>query len=307
MNEDKEFQKMKEIEEKGKNIHNNNYLETPHFLLSPKSINSNDYKGNENELKNNFKLLSQTLPKQSFANSLINLENYKNMIDLKKKIISQSSTLLHNERRMINLANALNKINNLAKVNNNKSKDNSMRNNIEEEEKEYKNISYTHVSKNSSRIGNNKGLRYLNFDKRIVFGENLEPKSVKGKYPEPSDIDKNLVIVNNKNNDIFKNNNAIKIENFYENRNKNDDSSENLYFINNRVDNCNNNSNYNKTSTSLPITKDFQNINSLTNKNNSNYVNENINEITYLKNTSIGEQISYLENNINKFEKNFAI
>jgi hypothetical protein len=57
--------------------------------------------------------------------------------------------------------------------------------------------------------------------------------------------------------------------------------------------------------------KEIQNnINTSRTKNNTNLIsnnnNFNINEISNIDNTSIGEQISYLENNINKFEKNFG-
>ena len=290
----------KEINKNGND--NNNYIETPHFLLSPKSINSNDYNRNMNEIKKSLNLLS--LPKQTLTNSLINLENDNNILDLKKKIIAQSSNLLHNERRMVNLANALNK------VNNNIDK-NPEKNDYSKEEEKDKNLSNTHISKNSSRNNNINKNRYLNFDKRIMFGDNNDFNSVKGKYPEPDDIDNNLVNINtNKNNDIFKNNNVFKIDKnyeIYENNNKNDDSCENLYFINNKDNNSNINSNYYNKSASLSIIKDIQyNNNSSMTKNNSNLINENINEITNLNNTSIGEQISYLNNNINRFEKNFA-
>ena len=287
----------KEINKNGND--NNNYIETPHFLLSPKSINSNDYNRNMNEIKKSLNLLS--LPKQTLTNSLINLENDNNILDLKKKIIAQSSNLLHNERRMVNLANALNK------VNNNIDK-NPEKNDYSKEEEKDKNLSNTHISKNSSRNNNINKNRYLNFDKRIMFGDNNDFNSVKGKYPEPDDIDNNLVNINtNKDNDIFKNNNIFKIDKNYENNNKNDDSCENLYFINNKDNNSNINSNYYNKSASLSIIKDIQyNNNSSMTKNNSNLINENINEITNLNNTSIGEQISYLENNINRFEKNFA-
>ena len=296
-----------EINKNETDIHNNNnYIETPHFLLSPKSINSMDYNNNMNNIKNKLNMFSLSMPKDDFKNIYSNREN-NNIFDLKKKIIKQSSALLHNERRMKNLSNAFNKMD--------IKKNPSYQNNNSKEEEKDKNYIFTKTSKNSSRNNNSNSRKnkYLNFDKKILFGENKE--LIKKKYPEPDDIDKNLVTNIKEESDIFKINNVIKIDNDYEN--KNNDSNDNLYFINNnRENNSNINSNYNNKSTSFSIIKDFQinknntNTNSSLIKNNPNYTNDinyNINEKTNIENTSIGEQISYLENNINKFEKNFGI
>ena len=281
----------KEINKNGNDIiHNNNYIETPHFLLSPKSVNSNIYKENINNIKNSLNLLSLTLPKQ-YLNS--NRDNFKDIFDLKKKIIVESSSLMHNERRMMNLANALNKLTIRNTASNNQ-------NSINKEENDKSNtITKSNISKNSSKISTNRKNRYLNFDKKIMFGDNEE--YFKGKYPEPDDIDMNLVNVNNESN---KNNNSniIRI-------NKNDDSNENLYFINNNRENSNinNNNNYYNKSTSISVIKEIQNNNN--SSIDKNYINNNsyiVQEITNFDNTSIGDQISYLENNINKFEKNFG-
>ena len=286
-------------------INNNNYIETPHFLLSPKSINSMNY---NNNMKNKLNLFSLPLPKENFKNIYSNRENNNNIFDLKKNIIKQSSTLLHNERRMVNISNALNKIN-IKKTPSNKNISNK------EEEKDNYHI-FTKTSKNSSKINNSNSRKnnYINFDKKILFGGNKE--LFKKKYPEPDDIDKNLVTNNiNEESDIFKINNVIKIDNndINDYENKNNDSNDNLYFINNNRDNNSNILFNNNKSSSFSIIKDFRinkNNDSSMGKNNSNYtsyINDNINEKTNIENTSIGEQISYLENNINKFEQNFGI
>ena len=284
------------------NILNNN-IETPHFLLSQKSIKSSKFNYKLNNIKNQLNLFSLSLPKETIKNIYSNRDNNNNIFDLKKKIINQSSILLHNERRMINLSNAFNKMN--------KKKTFSNKNNNSKEEEKDKNYAFTKSSKNYSRIinCNNKKNKYLNFDKKILFGENKE--IFNKKYPEPDDIDLNLVNNIKEESDIFKINNIVQINN---NKNKISDSSDNLYFINNNRDNNSNfYSNYNNKSTSFSIIKDFRfnkNNNSSLNKNNSiltNYINYNINEKYDSENTSIGDQISYLENNINKFEKNFQI
>ena len=283
----------KEISKNGNDIiTNNNYIETPHFLLSPKSVNSNIYKENINNIKNNLNLLSLTIPKQYLST---NRDNYKDIFELKKKIILESSSLMHNERRMMNLANALNKMTLRNTTSNNKNLNN------EEENNKNNSITKTNISKISSKTNNSKKNRYLNFDKQIMFGNNVE--YIKGKYPEPEDIDMNLVNVKNESNSYINNSNMIRI-------NKNDNTNENLFFINNR-DISNIHDNYNNKSTSISVVKDIQNNynNSSIDKNNSNLINNNnyiVNEITNIDNTSIGEQISYLENNINKFEKNFG-
>ena len=105
----------------------------------------------------------------------------------------------------------------------------------------------------------------------------------------------------------------IKIDKKYE-RNKFDNSNENLYYINNRnVSDINNSSNFNKSSSSLSMIKEAQNNNAYLRKNTSNLLNNyssskynDIKDITNVDNTSIGEQISYLENNIKEFERNFG-
>ena len=99
-----------DIKKSGNDIHNNNiYIETPHFHMSqssPLSSYNNNYNmENKDIFQNNLNLISSTIPRQVFSNR----ESYKDYFDLKKKIIVESSTLLHDERRMMNLANALNK------------------------------------------------------------------------------------------------------------------------------------------------------------------------------------------------------
>ena len=303
LNSDKEMPKKiyhkSEMNKNGNDIYNNNYIETPHFVLNQKSLNSNDLNKNINDIKKHLNLLSLTLPRESFKNSFSSRKNYQNFFDLKKRIISQSSSLLHNERRMINLVEALNKMT-IKNTSSNK-------NNYSKEEENNKDITNSNTSKRTNRIISNRKNRYLFFDQRITLGDNEE--IFKKKYPEPDDIDMNLVNISNEN-DIFKNNRTIiKIDN---DKNKNDYSNDTLYFINNnRNNNSKINNNYYNKSSSFSIIKDNYNINnnsSINKDNNSNYMydnNFNINEKTNLENTSIEGQISYLENNINKFEKNF--
>ena len=292
-----------------KNVNNNYTIETPHFLLSPKSRNSN-YNGNIDDIKNNLNLLSLTLSKsnQAFKNIYSNKENFKDIINLKKKIISESSTLLHNERRMINLVNALNKmtIKNTNTISNNNNNNNNNNINVKQEEENDKNISISNsnISKSTSRKN-----KYFNFDRKIMLGNNED--YLTKKYPEPDDIDNNLVNVRNESNIIKNNSNIIKFDK--KNENKSDYSNENLYFINNNKDKSTFNNNYYNKSNSFSMIKEIQkniNTNSSINKNYVNYMpdnnNFNINDITNINNTSIGEQISYLENNINKFEQNFG-
>ena len=156
----------------------------------------------------------------------------------------------------------------------------------------------------------------LNDDKRILFGNdsrNYNDEFFRGKYPEPEDIDNNLVNIKYTNNLLKNSGNMIKIDKKYE-RNKFDNSNENLYYINNRnVSDINNSSNFNKSSSSLSMIKEAQNNNAYLRKNTSNLLNNyssskynDIKDITNVDNTSIGEQISYLENNIKEFERNFG-
>ena len=297
------------IKANGNTIQNNNYIETPHFLRSPHSQinsnkNNNSYNLNTNDIKNNLNLLSLTLHK----NQSLNKENYKDIFDLKKKIILQSSALLHNERRMINLANAMNK-----KTFRNSSTNNNNYTNYSKEEN-VKNTSNSNLSNVLSMINTKrKNRNYNKLDKKIMFG-NINELFKSGKYPEPDDIDMNLVNIKNENNTVkISRNNIIKIDKGYDGNNNY--SNENLYFINNNKNNNNTsriNSNYfNNKSTSFSIIKDIQTNNNnieidKDNSNLSNINNYNINEITNGDNTSIGDQISYLENNILKFEKNFG-
>jgi len=302
INKDKDNDILKTIQHKSDinkngNDNNNNFIETPHFL-SPKSINSN-YNMNIDDIKNNLNLLSLTLSKQALKSVYSNRENYKDIFDLKKKIVSESSSLLHNERRMMNLANALNKITLKNTTSNNKS-------NGKEEEND-KNISNSNISKSHKSKSSSRKNKYFNYDKRIMLGNN-EEEFIKKKYPEPDDIDMYLVNIKNESNTLKNNSNIIKFDN------KSDYSNnDNLYFINNNKDknNSNFNNNYYNKSTSFSMIKEIQNnINTSRTKNNTNLItnnnNFNINEISNIDNTSIGEQISYLENNINKFEKNFG-
>ena len=157
----------------------------------------------------------------------------------------------------------------------------------------------------------------LNDDKRILFGNdsrNYNDEFFRGKYPEPDDIDNNLVNAKYTNNLLKNSGNMIKYDKKYE-RNKFDNSNENLYYINNRnVSDINNSSYYNKSSSSISIIKEAQNNNNTyLRKITSNYLNNysfskfnDIKDITNVDNTSIGEQISYLENNIKEFERNFG-
>ena len=291
-------------------------------------MNPNLYSVNFDDLNNNLNVLSLTVPQ----NATLNKENYKDIFDLKKKIILQSSSLLHNERRMINLANAMNKNKNTfrnSSINRNNNNNNGGSNsNIFKEIEINKSTSRTNINNeinmininiNNSKRGN-KQLNSNRLEKKIFFGNN-EEITKKGKYPEPDDIDMNLVNVKNEN--ISKNsktyrNNIIKFEKDSA-RKTNDFSNENLYFINNNKNNNTSifNNNYYNKSNSTSIIKDIQNNNNFINNNNtfldktnSNYLinnNSNINnDITNIDNTSIGEQISYLENNIMKFEQNFG-
>ena len=99
--------------------------------------------------------------------------------------------------------------------------------------------------------------------------------------------------------------------------NKDDISNENLFFINNKSGSnlMDNNMNISNNSYSISLIKEIQNNNnnSIFGKNNSNLnfnKNNNHNEydITNITNNniSVGEQISYLENNIKRFEKTFG-
>ena len=301
-----------DIKKSRNDIHNNNnlYIETPHFHMSqssPLSSNNNiNYNmDNKDIIKNNLNLISSTIPRQVFSNR----ESYKDYFDLKKKIIVESSTLLHDERRMMNLANALNKkgsknINISSRVNYN-----NYNKYIKDEENDK---SISNLNEDMIIINNKK----LNDDKRILFGNdsrNYNDEFFRGKYPEPEDIDNNLVNIKYTNNLLKNSGNMIKIDKKYE-RNKFDNSNENLYYINNRnVSDINNSSYYNKSSSSISMIKEAQNNNTNLRKNTSNYLNNyssskynDIKDITNIDNTSIGEQISYLENNIKEFEKNFG-
>ena len=112
----------------------------------------------------------------------------KDIFELKKKIITQSSNLLYNQRRMVNLNNAMNKLkaNNPFMIN---THSNSIKSNKEEIAKE--NIFY------------NKD-RYISLGKPEYQEENekniLNKKNKK--YPEPLDIDSNLINIDA---NLFKN------------------------------------------------------------------------------------------------------
>ena len=231
-----------------------------------------------------------------------NNEDDKDIFDLKKKIIKQSSNLLYNQRRMINLNNAMNKIktkNSNIVLNTNS---NSKISNLEETKKENDSFNNKLKMKNDRYI-NLGELNYQEDPEKFNFRENHK------KYPEPSDIDNNLINIDTK---LFKNDrNLIKLEN------KDDISNENLFFINNKSGNnlINNNMNISNNSYSISLIKEIQNNNnnSIFGKNNSNInfnKNNNHNEydITNITNNniSVGEQISYLENNIKRFEKTFG-
>ena len=231
-----------------------------------------------------------------------NNEDDKDIFDLKKKIIKQSSNLLHNQRRMVNLNNAMNKIktkNSNIVLNTNS---NSKISNLEETKKENDSFNNKLKMKNDRYI-NLGELNYQEDPEKFNFRENHK------KYPEPSDIDNNLINIDTK---LFKNDrNLIKLEN------KDDISNENLFFINNKSGSnlMNNNMNISNNSYSISLIKEIQNNNnnSIFGKKNSNLnfnKNNNHNEydITNITNNniSVGEQISYLENNIKRFEKTFG-
>ena len=233
-----------------------------------------------------------------------NNEEDKNIYELKKKIIKQSSNLLYNQRRMMNLNNAMKKI----KSENNKvltnAPSNSKKINQDEDEKQN---SFSCKEINNQNI---KKDRYIKLGESNYSEENekINFKNNNKKYPEPLDIDKNLININT---DIFKNDrNIVKIEN------KNDMLHENLYFINNKKRNSSINNDNSVNSNSISLIKEIQNNNnnsSIFGRNNSSMNSININnnynvhEISNNNpNLSIGDQISYLENNIKKFEKTFG-
>ena len=222
-----------------------------------------------------------------------NNNNDKDIFELKKKIITQSSNLLYNQRRMVNLNNAMNKLkaNNPFMLN---TQSNSIKSNKEEIVKEnifYNKDRYISLGKPEDQEENEKN--------------NLNKKNKK--YPEPLDIDSNLINIDA---NLFKNDkNMIKLE-------KKDLSNENLFYINNKSGSnlINNNMNISNYSNSISLVKEIQNnsnTNSFLGKNNSKInlnMNNNFieNDISNNPNASIGDQISYLENNIEKFEKNFG-
>ena len=192
-------------------------------------------------------------------------EDNKDILELKKKIIKQSSNLEYNQRRVINLNNAMNKI---------KTKNNILFNEFEE-----------------NKVENN---------------DNFYANKIRKKYSEPLDIDQNLVNLDTKNK--FKiNKNIIKS---YKNNDK-DASEENLFYINNRPGSKsinNNNMNITNNTNSYSYNNSFleknyskinlyMNMNNIFNENDLSNNNQNI---------SVGDQISYLENNIKKFEKTFG-
>ena len=222
-----------------------------------------------------------------------NNNNDKDIFELKKKIIKQSSNLLFNQRRMVNLNNAMNKlsIKNPFILN-------THSNSLKSDEKETEKVNI---------IYNND--RYISLGKP----DNDEDKEknilniIHKKYPEPLDIDNDLINIDT---NLFKNNiNLVKAEN-------KDISDDNLFYINNKSGSnlINNNMDISNNSNSISMIKEIQNNtnNSILGKNNSkiNY-NENNNYIANdisnnNQNISIGDQISYLENNIKKFEIAFG-
>ena len=228
-------------------------------------------------------------------------EDDKDIFELKTKIIKQSSNLQYNQRRMINLNNAMNKI----KTKNNALINNTLSNSkkIKQDENEKQNI----IDKfREQQIKNDRYIKLFesNYEEENEKNNNFNKK--KKKYPEPIDIDKNLININT---DIFKNErNIVKIEN------RSNISNENLFFINNKMSSRVNNNNTSINSNSISMIKEIQNNNnSILGKNNSNLNltnfnnNYNIQDLSYNnQNISVGEQISYLENNIKKFEKTFG-
>ena len=215
-----------------------------------------------------------------------NNKDDKDIIELKKKIIEQSSSLLYNQRRMLNLNNAMNKI------------------------KSNQNIINIKSVSNKEGIKNNQINKYDRYIK--LFDSNFEEKEkreknkfkINKKYPEPDDIDNNLINIDI---NLFKNDrNLKKIDD------KDDISNENMFYINNRsTSNLLNNYNEDK-SNSISLIKENQNNNIINNSifgksnsiiNNNNY---NIHDLTNNNVSSVGDQISYLENNIKKFEKTFG-
>ena len=257
----------------------NKNLETPQFPLSTTNqINKIDLR--------------------LFSFNSIN-EDDKDIFELKKKIIKQSSKLEYNKRRMVNLNNAMNKIKGSNQMFSNTTP------NLQETEKE-------NIFNNDNKIFNQKlkNDRYIKFYEKNNEKEHEEFTLDKNnkKYPEPIDIDNNLININP---NLFKNDKKmVKIEN------KNDISNENLYYINNKSgSNLINNMNV-SNSNSISLIKEIQNNtnnNSILGKNNSSFNvinmnnNYNINDCSnYNPNPSVGDQISYLENNIKKFEKTFG-
>ena len=251
-------------------------LETPQFpIIQTPSIDNNE-----------LRLFS--------FNSNVNNNDNKDIFELKKKIIKQSSNLLYNQRRMVNLNNAMNKL----KIKNPlflKTYSNSIRSNKEEIDKE--NIIYNND-------------RFISLGKPNNQEEKEENKKINiihKKYPEPLDIDNNLINIDI---NFFKNDkNIAKFEN-------KELSNEQFFYINNKSGSnfINNNMNISDNSGSISLIKEMQNNtnNSFLGKNHSkrnlkNINNYNINDISNNNpNISVGEQISYLENNIKKFEKMFG-
>ena len=228
-------------------------------------------------------------------------EDDKDIFELKTKIIKQSSNLQYNQRRMINLNNAMNKI----KTKNNALINNTLSNSkkIKQDENEKQNIIDKFCEQ---QIKNERYIKLFesNYEEENEKNNNFNKKNKK--YPEPIDIDKNLININT---DIFKNErNIVKIEN------RSNISNENLFFINNKKSSRVNNNNTSINSNSISMIKEIQNNNnSILGKNNSNLNltnfnnNYNIQDLSYNnQNISVGEQISYLENNIKKFEKTFG-
>ena len=218
----------------------------------------------------------------------------KDIFELKKKIIKQSSNLLYNQRRMVNLNNAMDKLK-TKKILVSNTNSHSIKSNKEEIEKDnifiYDNDKYISLRKPNDNEEN----------------EKINLNEIHKKYPEPLDIDSNLINIDA---NLFRNDkNIVKFEN-------KDLSNENLFYINNKSGSnlIKNNMDITNNSNSISLIKEIQNNtnNSILGKNNSRMnfnINNNysVNDISNNNpNISIGEQISYLENNIKKFEKNFG-
>ena len=210
---------------------------------------------------------------------LLASSNYRNKLDnilnLESKIISESSALKSDKRRMINISKAINKL----KMKGGFSVDNSS---------SRRSSNLPNISKDLIVINNKK---FNSNNSKVIFDK------YNNKYKEPDDIDEYVVM-----DEIF-NDEKIKTNEINYKENTSINEIENSKIFSSRISNSSKIKNNfvinNKNPINIPQFLEDNKNNNDKNNNESNSFKEFENE----QPSSIGDQISYLNENIENFEK----